>query len=296
MTAETGLKTILVIGVTGKQGGGLAHHLIASGRWRVRGMSRDIGSERARSLAATGIEMVQADMDDAVSLRAAMDGAYGVFSVQAQSRPDDPMDEVRQGAGVIDAAVDAGVGHIVYSSSCGAKEPDRGVSYWDAKRGVAEHLRRSGVAYTLLRPVSFMENYIGDIAAIERGVIGGMLTPEKTLQVISGHDIGNWAAAAFDRRDTFAGQEIDIAAESITMDGIAATLGRVVGHPVVYREAGPLESANALPSAIAMTRWYQDYGYDEDIAALVARWGVSMLTFEQWLRRIWLPRRSHRPD
>ena len=35
-----------------------------------------------------------------------------------------------------------------------------------------------------------------------------------------------------------------------------------------------------------MNAWYQQYGYDEDIPALKAKWGIPTLTFEQWLRAI----------
>jgi uncharacterized protein YbjT (DUF2867 family) len=205
------------------------------------------------------------------------------------------MYEARQGRAVVDLAVSAGVEHLVYSSSCGAKEPDRGVSYWDAKRAVADHLMGvDGMDWTITRPVSFMENYVGD-AALDRGVITGMLTSDKTLQVISGHDIGRWVATAFERRNDFAGQAVDIAAETITMDEIAAALGTVMGHEIVYRQQSPAASAGAEQSAIAMTRWYQEHGYDEDIEALHARWGVPMLGFEEWLRTVWQRRSVERP-
>ncbi len=296
MTANDGRRTVLVIGATGNQGGGVVEHLLASDRWRVRGMTRDTGSSKARVLSERGVEMVRGDMDDATLVRAAMDGVYGVFSVQGQAPAGDPMYEARQGRTVVDLAASADVEHLVYSSSCGAKEPDRGVSYWDAKRAVAEHLMGTdGMDWTITRPVSFMENYVGDAAALERGVITGMLTPDKTLQVISGHDIGRWVVAAFDRRGEFAGRAIDIAAETITMDGIAAALGRAVGREIAYRQLSPAASAGAEESAIAMTRWYQEHGYDEDIDALDARWGVPMLGFEEWLRTVWQRRSVDRP-
>lgn len=296
MTFDDGRRTVLVIGATGNQGGGVVEHLLGSDHWQVRGMTRDPESSPSRRLAERGVEMVRGDMDDAASVRAAMDGVYGVFSVQGQAPAGDPMYEARQGRAVVDTAVSAGVEHLVYSSSCGAKEPDRGVSYWDAKRAVAEYLTGfDGMDWTITRPVSFMENYIGDAAALDRGVITGMLTPDKTLQVISGHDIGRWVVAAFERRNEFAGQAIDIAAETITMDGIAAALGGVVGHEIVYRQLSPTVSASAEESAIAMTRWYQQYGYDENIEALDARWGVPMLGFEEWLRTVWWRRSVERP-
>ena len=151
-------------------------------------------------------KIVAGDMDDIPPIDAAMDGAYGVFSVQSQAAEDDPQLEKRQGIAVADAAKRAGVSHLVYTASCGAKEPNRGVSYWDAKREIVAHIQQLGVPYTILRPVSFMENYVVNRAPIDTGVIRGMLTPDKTLQVISGHDIGAFAAAALNNPDKYQGR------------------------------------------------------------------------------------------
>lgn len=279
-------RTILVIGATGNQGGGLVGHLLTSKDWHVRALTRTPQSEKAQALAARGVEIVAGDMDDVASIDAAMQGVYGVFSMQGEAGEDDPMSEARQGIAVADATVRAGVSHLVYTSSCGAKEPNRGVSYWDAKREVIAYIRQLDIRYTILRPVSFSENYVRDREAIANGVIRGLLTPDKNLQVISGHDIGAFAAAAFNNPDAYSGQEIDIAAETLTMTDIAAALTRVVGHEIVYQEI-PQEERSSLPSSgVAMGKWYQQYGYDEDIPALKAKWGIPTLTFEEWLRAI----------
>ena len=66
------------------------------------------------------------------------------------------------------------------------------------------------------------------------------------------------------------------------MTDIAAALGRVVGHEVVYEQIPEEEWGSAPSSALAMNAWYQQYGYDEDIPALKAKWGIPTLTF-QWL-------------
>ena len=279
-------RTILVIGATGNQGGGLVGHLLSSKDWHVRGFTRSPQSEKAQALAARGVEIVAGDMDDVTSLDAAMQGAYGVFSVQSEARGADPMHETRQGVAVADAAKRAGVQHLVYTSSCGAKEPNRGVSYWDAKREVIAYIRDNGVPYTILRPVSFMENYVSDRNGLANGIVRGLLTPDKTLQVISGHDIGAYAAAAFNNPEKYDGQEIDIAAETLTMTDIAAALSRVIGHEIVYQEIPEEARANMPESGVAMGRWYQAYGYDEDIPALEAKWGIPTLKFEEWLRAI----------
>src|SRR4051794_12036467 len=107
-------KIILVTGATGQQGGATARHLLAQG-WRVRAFVRNPAA--AQALQQAGAELVQGDMNDAASLEAAMQGVYGVFSVQAHTS-----DETRQGKNVADAAKAAGVQHLVYTSVGGADE------------------------------------------------------------------------------------------------------------------------------------------------------------------------------
>src|SRR5262245_8436892 len=74
---------ITVFGATGAQGGGLARAILAdpARRFRVRAVTRKPDSPAARALAAKGAEVVAADLDDAASVRRAMDGAHGAFCV-----------------------------------------------------------------------------------------------------------------------------------------------------------------------------------------------------------------------
>jgi uncharacterized protein YbjT (DUF2867 family) len=74
-------RTIVVTGATGQQGGATARHLLAEG-WRVRALTRDVTKPAARTLAAAGAEIVQADNEDRSSLERAMQDAYGAFCVQ----------------------------------------------------------------------------------------------------------------------------------------------------------------------------------------------------------------------
>jgi NAD(P)-dependent dehydrogenase (short-subunit alcohol dehydrogenase family) len=89
-------KTVLVLGATGRQGGATARHLLSRG-WRVRAFARDRNKPAAQALHQAGAAVVQGDYDDRASLEAAMQGVYGVFSVQAS------VDEVRQGQTIADA-------------------------------------------------------------------------------------------------------------------------------------------------------------------------------------------------
>src|SRR5215831_14013021 len=108
-------KTILVLGATGRQGGATARHLLNKG-WSVRIFVRDSTKPAAQALRQAGAEVVKGDNAERASLEAAMQGVYGVFSIQAAFAGD----EVRQGQNVADAARAAGIRHFVYTSVQGA--------------------------------------------------------------------------------------------------------------------------------------------------------------------------------
>ena len=105
-------KTILVSGATGKQGGALLKYLLTD-CWRIRGLTRNPRGRAAQELSKCGVEVVQGDMDDVESLKHAMRGAHGVYSVQdfwtVGARR-----EVQHGKNMADAARAAGVQHFLY--------------------------------------------------------------------------------------------------------------------------------------------------------------------------------------
>jgi len=74
-------RTILIIGATGNQGGAVAKALQGSG-FHLRGLTRMPDGVRAGALARLGVDVVKGDLDDEATLRRALDGAWGVFSVQ----------------------------------------------------------------------------------------------------------------------------------------------------------------------------------------------------------------------
>jgi uncharacterized protein YbjT (DUF2867 family) len=73
---------VLVTGGTGSQGGATVTHLLATKKVRVRVLTRNLDSPKAKSLAARGVELVKGDFDDVASLRTALAGVSAAFSVQ----------------------------------------------------------------------------------------------------------------------------------------------------------------------------------------------------------------------
>src|SRR5215216_3722844 len=149
-------RLIVVAGATGKQGGAVARSLLDRG-FQVRALTRNPQKPEAQALADHGAEVVQGDMEDRSSMERALEGAYGIFSVQNfwESGYDR---EVQQGKMVADAAKAAGVEHFVYSS-VGSAHRQTGIPHFESKWEIEEHVRQIGLPYTILRPTAFMQNW-----------------------------------------------------------------------------------------------------------------------------------------
>ncbi|TWP46507.1 NmrA/HSCARG family protein [Lentzea tibetensis] len=212
------MKTIVVTGATGKQGGATARHLVARG-WQVRALTRNPSAQ------VTGAETVVADLDDPGSLDRAMAGAYGVFSVQPA--PHDPRApqgydtsvETRWGKNVADAASRAGVEHLVYASLM-ASTSQTGVPSFDSKWEVEEHIRSLGQPSTVLRPGTFMDG----LHSPGMTKLTHLLDPDTRYQLIAVDDIGAIAASVFASPD-LVGTSLALAGDELTPREIAAAMG-----------------------------------------------------------------------
>ena len=281
-TAENGnaAKLILVSGVTGRQGGAVAKELLSRG-YRVRGLSRNPESERAQQLAGLGIEMVKGDFDDVNSLNNATQDVYGVFSVQ-NFWEHGKQAEIRQGSNLADAAKQAGVSHFVYTSVANA-DKNTGIPHFDSKYEIEEYIKSIQLPYTVIRPVSFMENWEYARADIENGIIYGPLSPETPHQHIAVKDIGRFAAQAFDNPAEWLNVSIDIAGDDHTQREIAELFSRVTGKEVSYVQVtwDEFEEQQGEEMTI-MEKWFENVGYSVDVDEL--RGNYPWLTsLEQYL-------------
>jgi len=140
-------RVLLVTGATGNQGGAVIQALLDHGPedWEVRALVRNPSSDRAKALQAQGVRLVRGDLDDDRSVAEAVQGAYGVFSVQS-FRPQGVAAEEQQGKRLATAAAGAGVSHFVYASAGGA----------DTNSGTPTS-RASGTSRNISAPLAFRQ-------------------------------------------------------------------------------------------------------------------------------------------
>lgn len=277
-------RTILVTGATGHQGGAVARHLLDAG-FRVRALTRDPAKPAAEALRARGAEVVQGDLDDLAAVEGALRGVDGVFSVQ-NFWETGYQREVDQGLRLADAAMRAGVGHFVYSS-VGSAHRDTGLDHFESKWLIENHIRDIGLPHTILRPVFFMDNWENPF--LRNGILAGTLAqpldPEREFQQVAVDDIGGFVALAFQDPARWLGRALDLAGDARPIAEVAAAFGRVIGRPVRYVQV-PWEEYRAAAGEeyYKMYRWFQDVGYDADVAALRREY-PPLTDLETYLRR-----------
>lgn len=282
--AKSGSKNVLVTGATGQQGGAVLRHLRERG-FPVRALTRDPNRTAARALVGKGTEVVRGDFDDASTLTRAMDGVYGVYSVQTSAEKGVDA-EVRQGVNLADAAKRSRISHFVYSSVAAA-DGNTGIPHFESKHKIEDHIRGTGMHYTIVRPVFFMENLLRMKPRIESGALAFPLAPETRLQMIAVDDIGAFVAMAFEKPGHWQGRTIEIAGDELSMDEIVRSLSRISGREVAYEQV-PWDrfEEQAGPEMAKMWRWFQDTGYHVDIAGVRREYG-NLKTFERWLQTAW---------
>jgi uncharacterized protein YbjT (DUF2867 family) len=271
---------ILVTGATGTQGNAVARALLARGH-RVRALTRDPGKEAARTLAGLGAELVSGDFEDPETLRKAADGTAAVFAMGTPYEAG--MDaEVRQGIAVLDAAAQAGTGHLVYTSVASALDKT-GIPHFESKAEVERHLATLDVPSTVIAPVAFLENLLSPWVApgLAQGVYSFALPGDVPLQQVAIADVADFAALAITDRDRFAGRRIELASVEQTGEEVAAALGRRLGRTVRYQES---ELEGADDDMLRMTAFFRNGGYTVDIPALHAEYPeIGWHGLENWI-------------
>jgi uncharacterized protein YbjT (DUF2867 family) len=282
----TNSKIILVTGATGRQGGAVAARLLADG-WQVRALVRDADAPAVAALVAAGASTVVGTVDDRASLAGALRGVYGVFSVQ-------PADEheVRRGIAVADAALAAGVDHLIYSSVGGAESQARYQQL--AKWRIEEHIRATDLPATILRPAAYMEDLCSPYCGLQTGSLTLPYRAGLPVQLIAVDDIGVFAAVALSQPGRYIGRALDISGDALTPVQIAEALSRAAGFPIpcvpstmTFRdEAVPLSIVREqIPAAAAAFDWAEVEYYSTDIPAL-RRIHPELMDFPTWLATV----------
>jgi uncharacterized protein YbjT (DUF2867 family) len=238
---------IAVIGATGQQGGGVLRALQAREQFKVRALTRN--ADRHRELAE---EVVGADLDKPETLKAAFEGAHGVFLVT--NFREAGSSELKQATAAIRAAKDAGVKHLVWSTLPDVRAISGGkfnVPHFTGKAKIDQLVKAGGFeAYTFVIAPFYYQNLAGVFGPQKQvdGSMGWVLSLDPTPRVIHMGDInelGNLVVGVFAHRDKVGrGQYLPLVGDFMSFNEIVETLNRQ-GHNFSFKQV-PKESFAAL--------------------------------------------------
>lgn len=244
------MTTIAVTAATG-QLGQIAIQKLAK-QTNVIALARNL--EKAKDL---GVEVRHFDYDSpAVASLQGVDKLYLISGSELGKRAE-------QHKKVIDAAKQAGVKHIVYTSLLHADHSSLNVA--QEHKPTEKDLQESGVPFTILRNGWYTENYTASIpAALQLGAFYGA-AGEGKIASASREDFVD-AAIRVLTTDGHEGKTYELAGDNAyTLSELAAEMSRQIGKDIPYVDLSEQDYAKALTEA----------GVPADFAAIIAHWDID---------------------
>jgi uncharacterized protein YbjT (DUF2867 family) len=264
---RTDKKLIAVVGATGQQGGGVVRALQARGQFRVRALTRN--PDKHPELAD---EVVKADLNLPETLKAAFEGARGVFLVT--NFWEQGTDELKEATAAVRTAKDAGVKHFVWSTLPDVEAISGGkfdVPHFTGKAKIDRIVKEAGfVNHTFVIAPTYYQGLVGAPVLHKQpdGSTGWALPLDPAVRCLHMGDIaelGNIVAGAFAHPDEAGnGEYLPLVGDFMSFSEIVSTLNQQ-GHKFSFKQV-PKEvfAAASFPGAAELAdnfAYFQTYTY-----------------------------------
>jgi uncharacterized protein YbjT (DUF2867 family) len=278
---------ILITGANGKTGRAMISAL--SQHAEVRAFVRD--PNQASALQALGAaDVAVGDMGDRGSLQQALTGAPQILHIGPAMDPN----EVEYTNNAIEAAKKVGVEQFIYYSVMHPQRRD--VRHHRLKLEAEEDLIESGLPYTILEPIRYMQ-HLDPIwsRVVDEGIHAMPFSVDRKFNVV---DLADLAAATtrviLEPDHLYATYEL-AGPQALSQRDMAAILSKVIGREV-NAEAVPLEaleqrvrsaglSDDRIEQMLNMNRHYDQHGFRGNPAILRMLLGREPTTFETYVER-----------
>lgn len=234
---------IVIVGATSKQGRSVAATLLRSKRFRVRALTRNDGSPAAVALRDMGAEVIGVPAGRTKELVVAFEGAAGAFLMTPPITPPDTS-EAPLGRQLADAAVAAGVQHIVFSTLENVDRISGGAKYaphFTDKAEVADYIRGLPISRSFVMLAFFYTNlleyyvprYEGDTLLLPIYLPEDFRAPFVDPLTATGPVV----LEIFSNPVLYDGKTLPIVGDLISPREIVDTFRRVTGIRAEYRNA-----------------------------------------------------------
>lgn len=292
------LLTYLVAGATGTQGSSVVQALLASDSLpsdaHILALTRDTSSPKAKALAKldSRISLISGDLTGPENIFASAPHQHidAVFCVTVHGPPGA---EESQAQGLIDASLAHSVKHFVFTSA------DRGgeelsntnptpVPHISTKYRIELYLKEktkgTNMTWTILRPVTFMDNLTPDFAGKGFAAMWNQVG-SKPIQVVAASDIGHFAAKALLSPKKYASKAMGIAGDSLNFEQACQVFKERMGvdMPTTFCVVGTVAKV-VMGDIGSMFKWFKTEGYAVDIRKAREEY-PQIMDFGTWLEK-----------
>ncbi len=298
----TAIKKVLVLGASADQGLPLLDCLLSHGFAPTAGGRR---SDALKNTPFASVPVTHADIMDEESLVRAMDGQDAL----ALHLPFE-FDRARAagfGVRIGSAARRAGLGKIVFNTSCFVADHDLDLSAHDGRRDIEHSIAQSGADYVIVRPVVFMDNMIrvwSKPSIVNNAIFAYPAKETLRINWICLPDVAAYMTCALGRDDLKAERLVVGGPETFVGAEVAERLSQATGRAIRFQSLTPDEFASKMSLLVTgspdvvphsmydrMAQFYRWYNAQPtsplivDMAAALAKLPITPTPLVEWARR-----------
>ena len=298
----TAIRKVLVLGASGDQGFPLLDQLLADGYQPTAGVRR---ADALKDTRFASLPVAPADIEDEESLVEAFKGQDAL----AMHLPFE-FDRARAagfGRRIGSAAKRAGLGKIVFNTSCFVADHDLDLSAHDGRRDIEQSIHDSGVPYVIVRPVVFMDNIIrvwSKPSIINSSVWAYPAGETLKISWICLEDVAAYMVCGLGRDDLTAEKVLVGGPEALVGAEVAERLSAAAGRTIRFQSLTPDDyaakmsllvtgSSEVAPHSIydGMAQFYRWYNTQPtsplvvEMAPALARLPITPTPMADWAAR-----------
>ncbi|KAH8589149.1 hypothetical protein B0O99DRAFT_637359, partial [Bisporella sp. PMI_857] len=272
---------LVVFGATGNQGGSIANYVLddpkLSSKYSVRAITRSASNLQAQILKSKGAEIVEADLNNPSSLKAAVAGAHTVFAVTTtQLSGNTRAIETAQAKALCSELIAADAKYLIWSTLPHVEVISNGnlkVEHFDTKAEIAEFIRSLPIKSAFFAPGYFMQNFTTELMPATPSpandgtyVFATLCKNDTLLPLVDVTDVGKWVATILEEPDKYQGKVLAAAQGLYAWDEIAQIISKATGKTIKYQQVPDKVFREWMPEGMkddlqAMYKSYRDYGY-----------------------------------
>jgi len=267
------IQTVTVFGATSLEGTSVVKGLLADNRisYQIRATSRNVKQSKALALVELDperVELYECDYENLDSCKAALEGSDGAFWVMEEEDDHHHHHDEKHANNVIDAcSASKSLRHLVFSTKENLHEMNKlmkmglenlVIDEFDYKAKAAAYARTQNLSCTFVLMPYYLEHFLMLLKAeADEESTPVLEVPDQTLKlmIMSVEELGPAVANIFDSYQMYAGHEIGLVTDYVTISEAVETI-----KETVYKETdveGNTTTRKVRRKIVQMEQWIE---------------------------------------